>query len=405
MPEANVQLTVEIETTGAEKLTTLRRDLEAAGKAGQQAFTGLDRSLRAAFDQHRRLAGSIGPLFRDSFGRILSDARGFGDAFKRLFSDLRNSVAGTIARMVADWLGGLRHISSGAPGGASLSLAGASPLSSFLPGRSLTSGSGAASDFTPFGGAFGSGRNVRVAGGLALQGGLALGIAGVRSGNPFLGAAGGALAGFAAGGPVGLALGLGLGVFGGIIGRLGRGRRNRRDAGLAENLFAGQLRSIFTEFELRRLDAEAALTSIDNALSAFTQAARGFGRPGGRALGRGRSLADEFRERIEALAGIRASRASLIASGPLVEFRHGGFDPFGGVRRLHPGEFVMRPEAVRAIGRDTLERANSAAGGQPVGGTNITIHVHPSPGMDERALAREIRREFKRIDRDRGVRA
>jgi len=280
MPEANVQLTVEIETTGAEKLTTLRRDLEAAGKAGQQAFTGLDRSLRAAFDQHRRLAGSIGPLFRDSFGRILSDARGFGDAFKRLFSDLRNSIAGTIARMVADWLGGLRHIAGGASGGASLFPAGASPLSSFLPGRSLTSGSGAASGLTPFGGAFGSGRNVRMVGGLALQGGLALGAAGVRSGNPFLSGAGGALAGFSVGGPVGLALGLGLGVFGGIIGRLNRGHRNRRDAMLAGNQFGGQLRSIFTEFEMRRLDSETALTSIDNALNAFTQASFGLGRPG-----------------------------------------------------------------------------------------------------------------------------
>jgi len=89
--------------------------------------------------------------------------------------------------------------------------------------------------------------------------------------------------------------------------------------------------------------------------------------------------------------------------GPLVEFRHGGFDPFGGVRRLHPGEFVMRPEAVRAIGRDTLERANRSPQ-RSVGGVNVTIHVHPSPGMDERALAREIRREFQRTDRDRGVR-
>ena len=404
MPEANVQLTVEIETTGAEKLTTLRRDLEAAGKAGQQAFTGLDRSLRAAFDQHRRLAGSIGPLFRDSFGRILSDARGFGDAFKRLFSDLRNSVAGTIARMVADWLGGLRHISGGAPGGASLSLAGASPLSSFLPGRSLTSGSGAASDFTPFGGAFGSGRNVRVAGGLALQGGLALGIAGVRSGNPFLGGAGGALAGFAAGGPVGLALGLGLGVFGGIIGRLGRGQRNRRDAMLTENQFSGQLRSIFTEFELRRLDAEAALTSIDNALNSFSSTALGLGRPGRRALGRGRSAADTFRDRIEALAGIRGSRAGLLGLGPIPEFGGGGIMGRDGFAFLHKFEGVLNPPATRAIGPANIERINrdpsSALGG------NITIiqHIHPSPGMDERALAREIRREFQRTDRDRGVR-
>lgn len=410
MPESSVQLTVEIETKGAEQLTALRRELEGIGKSGREAFAGLDRSLRESFQQQRRFARSIQPLFQNFFRQTLSGARGFRDAFKRLFNDLLGFFTRTVSQMVATWLGGFRRLVGGSSSSGFLS--GILPLppgAPSIPGGALTRTGGAASStaaassqFTPFGGAFGTGRGATAAGSLAFQGGLLLAGAGVQSGNPFLGAAGGALAGFSVGGPIGLAVGAGIGAFAGLIGRLNRGARNRRRARDAESLFQGQLRAIFTEFEMRRLDFEAASASIDNAFNLFRAAEFGFGRPGRRALGRGRDRVAALLEDLERLNAVRQSRAALIAGGPLVEFRHGGFDPFGGLRRLHPGEFVFRPEAVRAFGRDNLERFNRNP--ESAAAINITIHVHAAPGMDERALARLTARQMRRELRDQGRR-
>ena len=403
MPESNVQLTVEIETKGAEKLTTLRRDLEGVGKSGQEAFAGLDRSLRDAFEQQRRFARSVEPLFQNFFRRILSGAANFRDAFKRLFSDLLGFFTSTISRMVAAWLGGFGRMTGGSSA-TSLSGIFSAPFGLSSGRTSLTSsGTPAAATGLPAQAGISGGQ---FAAGAVGTGGLLLGSFGVQRGSPGIGALGGAIAGagfgFQVGGPLGAGIGAGVGALAGFIGGLFGAARNRRRARRAESQFGAQLNSIFTEFEMRRLDQDAAIASVSNLLEAF-KSVRGLGGPGRRAFRRGNIAAGELLAQLSALAGIRGSRASLISGGPVPEFGLGGFNPFNSFARLHAGEFVFRPEAVRALGRENLERANRAPQ-SPVGGPNITIHVHPSQGMDERALARFTVRELERKFRDDGRR-
>ena len=361
MPESNVQLTVEIETNGAEKLTTLRRDLEAVGKSGKEAFTGLDGAIRDAFEQQRELSATLAPLFRNSFGRILSDANGFGSAFKRLFADLGNFVAGTIARMVSDWLGGFRRLSGGSGmfGGVSQIFKGVGGLAA--GGKGLTTSAASA------GGSAGSASS---------------------------------LAAF--GGPVGIALSIGAIAGPAIFNRLTRGRRNRRAARGAEIDFNRQLASIETEFEFRRLDADQAGESIRNALNAFRETTGGLGRPGSRARTRAQARFAELLVSIDDISSARNSRERLIGSGAIPEFGHGGFTGSGGLAVVHPNEFVLNAQATRSIGRDNLERANRNPGSG--GGVQIFVIINPAPGMDEEEIGRVAVRSLERAARDRGVR-
>ena len=410
MPESNVQLTVEIETKGAEKLTTLRRDLEGVGKSGKEAFAGLDRSLRDAFEQQRRFARSVEPLFQNFFRGILSGATNFRDAFKRLFSDLLGFFTRTISRMVAAWLGGFGRMA----GGSSANL-----LSGIL---SAPLGLGAGSTFLGSGGTNSASATAaagisggQFAAGAASFGGLLLTQFGIQRGSPGIGALGGALAGagigFQIGGPLGAGIGAlvggGIGLLGGLFGAA----RNRRRALRAERAFGAQLNSIFTEFEMRRLDFDAATASASNAFTAFEQTVGRFGRPGRRALGRGQDSLEALLERLGLLSGIRGSRAAFLAGGPAPEFQFGGFNPFNSFARLHAGEFVFRPEAVRAFGRENLERANR----NPQSAAAPTVQLIFQPGSvvmqngdpDEfvrrigpklqRFLDRELRREGRRL--------
>ena len=398
MPDSNVQLTVEIETKGAEKLTTLRRDLEAVGKSGEKAFAVLDRSLRDAFEQQRRFARSVEPLFQNFFRRTLSGASNFRDAFKRLFSDLLGFFTRTVSQMVTAWLGGFGRMTGGSPANL-LSGIFSSPLG-LSSGRTSLTSSGSPNVAAGFSGS-------QIAAGAAGTGGLLLGSFGVQRGSPGISALGGALAGagfgFQFGGPLGAGIGAGVGALAGLVGGLFGAARNRRRARRSEREFGAQLNSIFTEFEMRRLDFDAATASVGNALEAF-RSVRQFGGPGRRAFRRGRTRVEELLEQIELLAGIRSSRASLISGGAVPEFTLGGFNPFNSFARLHAGEFVFRPEAVRAFGRENLERANRAPQSNAPAGITIIQHIHPSPGMDERELARLAVRELKRGLRDDGRR-
>ncbi len=168
MPDTNVQLKIEIETEGAEQLTTLRRDLEQVGAAGTAAFARLDASLRAALDQQRRFAASVEPIFQNFFQRLLTGATGFRDTFKRLFDDLLRFFVGTVSRMVAAWLGGLRQML----GGGLPTLGGTGPSGGGLLGGLiaplLSSGFGfhlgvaGTPPFVPSGGGGGSATNIGI---------------------------------------------------------------------------------------------------------------------------------------------------------------------------------------------------------------------------------------------------
>ena len=128
MPDARVQLSITIETEGAEQLTSLRRELESLGAAGGEALVPLDASLAGVVNQlrdSRAIVAGLEPIFRNFFQSLIGGARNFHDAVKRLLLDLLEFFLGIVRRMVEGWLSGLRLMSSfaaGGPGGVSVNI-------------------------------------------------------------------------------------------------------------------------------------------------------------------------------------------------------------------------------------------------------------------------------------------
>ncbi len=119
MPDARVQLSIIVETEGADQLTALRQELESLGAAGGQALVPLDASLSGLVTQlrdSRQIVAGLEPLFRNFFQSLIGGARNFHDAVKRLLLDLLEFFLGVVRRMVESWLSGLRLMSSAAPG-------------------------------------------------------------------------------------------------------------------------------------------------------------------------------------------------------------------------------------------------------------------------------------------------
>ena len=130
MPEARVQLSIEIETEGAEELTTLRRELEQLGQTGEEAFTRVDEALETTLahleqsrsvvgaatenflQSHRQLFRSLEPLFDGFFSRVLAGAHSFRDVLRRLLEELLDIFLRTIERMIAGWLAGFNTMAN-----------------------------------------------------------------------------------------------------------------------------------------------------------------------------------------------------------------------------------------------------------------------------------------------------
>src|SRR3990167_2972651 len=120
MPDTRVQLSITVETEGAEQLTSLRRELESLGAAGGEALVPLDASLAGVVNQlrdSRAIVAGLEPIFRNFFQSLIGGARNFHDAVKRLLLDLLEFFLGIVRRMVEGWLSGLRLMSSFAAGG------------------------------------------------------------------------------------------------------------------------------------------------------------------------------------------------------------------------------------------------------------------------------------------------
>jgi len=119
MPDTRVQLSITVETEGAEQLTALRRELESLGTTGGEALVPLDASLTGVVNQlrdSREIVAGLEPVFRNFFQSLIGGARNFHDAVKRLLLDLLEFFLGIVRRMVESWLSGLRLMSSFAPG-------------------------------------------------------------------------------------------------------------------------------------------------------------------------------------------------------------------------------------------------------------------------------------------------
>src|SRR3989338_1903177 len=119
MPDTRVQLSITVETEGAEQLTALRRELESLGTTGGEALVPLDASLTGVVNQlrdSREIVAGLEPVFRNFFQSLIGGARNFHDAVKRLLLDLLEFFLGIVRPLVECWLSGLRLMSCCAPG-------------------------------------------------------------------------------------------------------------------------------------------------------------------------------------------------------------------------------------------------------------------------------------------------
>jgi hypothetical protein len=303
MPEARVQLAIEIETEGAEQLTALRRELDRLGQSGAAAVERLDASLlsvverlqrsrelvgvstRDFLESHRQLFASLDPLFQGFFNRLLAGSRNFRDALKQLFNDLLRFFLGTVEQMVAAWLSGFRRMGSGSGASGLLGLpslgGGGGVLGLVAPllsgGLGFQLGPGGTAPTFPGGGTGGfsatgldlfsrlgiplrdlSLAGLTIPGGLLASGGLLGVLGGFQTGSRTLGALGGAAAGFAFGGPIGAVIGAVAGFFAGL---LGRGKKKRQATRIAQEGFA-EMRKILEQFKRFEVDFDSAMAAV-----------------------------------------------------------------------------------------------------------------------------------------------
>lgn len=463
MPEARVQLAIEVEVEGAEDLTALRRELEQLGQTGSASIARLDASLASTLSHlgqsrelvaaatqsflqnHRQLFSSLEPIFQGLFARLLTGARGFRDALKHLLADLLRLFLRTIEQIVGGWLSGFRQMSAlgGGFGGGVLGVLG--PMLSSGLGFQFGLG-GTPPTFPTGGGGGGSASNLgllsqlgipvrdltlgglTIPGGLLASGGLFLGLTGVQRGSPVLGALGGAAAGFAFGGPIGAVIGAIAGLLGGIF---SRGKKKRQAARIAEEGFA-EMRRIVEQFKAFQIDFESAFAQINAVWEQMQAAWRQLGKSIFKRSLRGEQ--PEFNQIVAELKQIqqaREARTNLIAALPIPEFLGGGFVRAEASRRggtgdarllafLHQGEAVLNRRAVQSLGPSFIELANRAPSfqqGGPVGQTflsgrsagtpfppAISVNIYPSSGMNEEQLADYAIRKLRRLLADQGLR-
>ncbi len=437
-----VQLRIEVETEGAEQLTTLRTELDRLGSAGTKAFAQLDSSLtavldnltlarslvadstRSFLDSQRQLFAGLAPVFDNFFRGILSGSRSLRDALKRLWGDFLDFFAGIIRRMLASWLDALGLMSGrggllgGLLGGFFGGAAPAFPFfSSLLPS---------------FGLGLGGGR-------LPSGGGFTSTLLGALFGLPGLGGPVGTPPTFPTPGPGPVFGGLG-GLFaGGVltavlfgIGKIFQRQKQAREAFRVAREGVAALEEILDAFRRFQIDYESAAARMDAVIQQMGTAWSRLGAPG-QAFLTGRLPAPfrahprvqealRLREQVLTLRGeldrlqaIREQRAQALAQLPIPEFQLGGIvraihSAQGRILAfLHAGEAVLNRRAVQALGEAQIERLNRAPSrGLGEGRDQFFVEIHAVDGESiERWLARNearLVRFFRRAARDRGLR-
>ena len=232
-----------------------------------------------------------------------------------------------------------------------------------------------------------------------VKGALGGALVGLSTGAALAGGFGAAFAGLLATGPVGLAVGA---VTGLILGIIGRGRAKNQAARMEEEVIReGQkIAEQFRRFEIEYEPARAQLEALQ-AQGVETLLGSRLGRAGRRGA---ENLARNLDVQIRALENLqrqREQRLGIVQGFALPEFQSGGVvstmrsmraitSARGGIlAMLHPGEFVLRKEAVEAVGATLLARINrsphatpadlSGGGLQPV---QVNLSINALDGAD-----------------------
>lgn len=245
-------------------------------------------------------------------------------------------------------------------------------------------------------------------GGVALSGAAA----GAAGGVGLLAGAGIGLAGFLTN-PIGLAILGGLVGFSVIAGALGRGKKKEQATEIANRGFE-EIDKVVKAFELRQLTF---LQTVDSVSKLWDDMVGGWQKIGGsvgaNSISSQRPFFDQKLRAIENIQAERNRRQDLIDKLPIPEFATGGY--VGGygsnplLAAIHPGEFVMRRQAVESIGVPQLESLNSGRGNSGGGDTfNVSIHAMDSESFEgwarrnSRALQNVVVSAVKRDVKERG---
>jgi hypothetical protein len=216
-----------------------------------------------------------------------------------------------------------------------------------------------------------------VLGGVALSG-AAAGIAGGIGG---LAGAGVGLAGFLTN-PVGLAILGGVAGIAAIVGIVQR-RRKKEDASAIGNDGFAQITELVARYSSHAATFESTITAMNRIWSQMESAWRQIGGSvGSNSITDQRRYFDAHVKQVQDIERERARRGDLISNLPTPQFATGGLvGPLGGM--VHPGEYVIRREAVSETGVPMLQRINQGA---PAGGGdtyNVEIRTVDKGGIEE----------------------
>lgn len=429
-------------------------------RAAEEEMRRLEEQAREQQRVFEQLTGSI----EGFFNRIFQGGNSFKNFWRNLMDEIKQIFFHSFAQMIARWLLGMKQMGGAGAGGGILGTILGGIFGGGLPG---TTGPGGTPPFNPGasfisaglgflptaaggpaqqGGGGGSATNIGlfeklginlrglgpIPGNVLAGGGLLALLAALQSSSPLGGAIGGGLGGaalgFALGGPLGALFGgIGGAIAGLFAGILGRGKKKRQAAAIAEAGFK-EMRKLLEDFKKFQVEFQSAIGGVDSLWAGMVQAWQQIGGSvGRRSIRTQEPFYKQIRAELERIQKIREQRLGVIEGLPIPEFATGGFvgrlsaisSAQGKILAfLHQGEAVLNARAVERLGPGFIEQVNRAPSLQSGGtlgarfipsaaeGPQVIVNVLivPAPGMDEHAVGAAAAREIERRLRDMGRR-
>jgi len=208
-------------------------------------------------------------------------------------------------------------------------------------------------------------------------------------------------------------------VLGGLVGLLlgifGRGKAKGKAAGIQEDFHAAADK-VVEEYKRFQADYEAALSTLGSLAGQFEQAEQPYGKYGRAGAGQ---IEEMYRERVATIKDLerqREANAATLAGMTIPEFGIGGpvgwRMPGGGILAIvHPGEFVMRQQAVDALGTNflaALNRVPQFTEGGPVTPMSrslvrpltVNLNVYQLPGESQQRFVNKVVRAIRQAASD-----
>jgi hypothetical protein len=188
-----------------------------------------------------------------------------------------------------------------------------------------------------------------------------------------------------------------------LVGIFGRGAQ-KENAARAQDEIAAEARQVVEEYRLHKAEYQAAIDTLHTMLaSAQDTLPRKYDGPGRRAADYLTTAFADYIRQVNDLERQRQAVTTALSGFSIPEFQVGGRVSglgSGIFALLHPGEFVMRREAVSSLGTDFLAALNRAprfdlggsVGGavQPLRPLNLTQYITQAKGENQRVFISRV---------------